>query len=106
MPFVKAFGVKKVINLLQKEIVKIAGRSLFKSSRQETVTTAYQKGCNASLATGSPKALDTMTLEITQHHPSSADPRVSSMPYPHTTLKNVTQEAMLNYFLKNQGLHA
>lgn len=102
-PFVKAFGAKKVINLLQKGIVKIAGRSLFKSSLQETVATAYQKGRNASLATGSLKALDTVTVEITQHQRVFAEPRAGGMPYPHTALETVTHEAVLKHFLKTKG---
>ena len=102
-PFVKALGAKKVINLLQKGIVKITGRSLFKSSLQETVATAYQKGRNASLATGSLKALDTVTAEIIQHHRGYAEPRANGMPYPHTALETVTHKAVLKHLLKTKG---
>ncbi|MCW2487041.1 MULTISPECIES: hypothetical protein [unclassified Symbiopectobacterium] len=102
-PFVKALGMGHIVNVLQKGIVNIAGRSLFNHSLQDAVATAYQKGRNASLATGSLKALNAVKQEITQHQRGSADARASSMPYPHTELETVTHNAVLNHLLKTKG---
>ncbi|MFT8209666.1 MAG: hypothetical protein ACMZI0_01780 [Symbiopectobacterium sp.] len=102
-PFVKAFGMSKVVNLLQKGIVRIAGRGLFRNSLQDAVANAYQEGRNASLAKGSLKALDAVTQEITQHQRGSAGARASSMPYPYTALETVTHQAVLNHLLKTKG---
>lgn len=102
-PFVKAFGARKVLNILQKGIVKASGRSLFKSSLQEAVASAYQKGRNASLATGSLRALDAVTSEITQQHHGAPPARISDMPYPHTAREIVTHQAVLNHLLKTKG---
>ncbi len=102
-PMVKAFGMNHIVTLLQKGIVKMAGRSLLRSSLQDTVATAYQKGRNASLATGSLKALDAVTQEITQHQRGSADARASNLPYPHTELEIVSHGAVLNHLLKTKG---
>ncbi|MGX8939956.1 hypothetical protein ACWWJF_04295 [Symbiopectobacterium sp. Eva_TO] len=102
-PLVKAFGMHHIVNLLQKGIVNIAGRSLLKHSLQDAVATAYQKGRNVSLATGSLKALNDVTQEITQHQQGSADARASHLPYPHTALEIVSHEAVLNHLLKTKG---
>lgn len=102
-PLVKAFGINRIVTLLQKGIVKMAGGSLLRNSLQDAVATAYQKGRNASLATGSLKALDAMTQEITQHRQGSADARASHLPYPHTALEIVSHEAVLNHLLKTKG---
>ncbi|MCW2477878.1 hypothetical protein [Candidatus Symbiopectobacterium sp. NZEC135] len=102
-PMVKAFGMSHIVTLLQKGIVKMAGRSLLRNSLQDTVATAYQKGCNVSLATGSLQALDAVTQKITQHQRGSADARANNMPYPHTELEIVSHEAVLNHLLKTKG---
>lgn len=100
---VKAFGINHIVTLLQKRIVKMADSSLLRSSLQDAVTTAYQKGRNASLATGSLKALDAVTQEITQHHQGSTGARASHLPYPQTALEIVSHEAVLNHLLKTKG---
>lgn len=79
------------------------GRSLLRNSLQDAAATAYQKGCNVNLATGSLKALDAVTQEITRRQRGSADARASHLPYPHTELEIVRHEAVLNHLLKTKG---